>query len=86
MFGPEADYERTGDVRDVVFPCGQTIGTDGDTIHLYYGAADSCMALATGSIRALLAWLDTHSSADDESGGSTDPKGISNGYRRSDLA
>jgi predicted GH43/DUF377 family glycosyl hydrolase len=68
MFGPEADYERTGDVRDVVFPCGQTIGPDGDTIHLYYGAADSCMAMATGSIRALLSWLDTHSSADDEGG------------------
>lgn len=61
MFGPEADYERTGDVRDVVFPCGQTIGTDGDTIHLYYGAADSCIALATGSIRTLLSWLDLHS-------------------------
>jgi predicted GH43/DUF377 family glycosyl hydrolase len=61
MFGPEADYERTGDVRDVVFPCGQTIGADGDTIHLYYGAADSCIALATGSIRALLSWLDLHS-------------------------
>lgn len=60
MFGPEADYERTGDVRDVVFPCGQTIGSDGDTIHLYYGAADSCIALATGSIRALLSWLDLH--------------------------
>jgi predicted GH43/DUF377 family glycosyl hydrolase len=68
MFGPEADYERTGDVRDVVFPCGQTIGTDGDTIRLYYGAADSCIAMATGSTRSLLAWLDTHSSAEDESG------------------
>ena len=68
MFGPEADYERTGDVRDVVFPCGQTIGADGDTIHLYYGAADSCMAMATGSIRRLLAWLDTHSSVGDENG------------------
>jgi predicted GH43/DUF377 family glycosyl hydrolase len=62
MFGPEAPYERIGDVRDVVFPCGQTIAADGDTIHLYYGAADSCMAMATGSIRSLLAWLDTHSS------------------------
>ena len=51
MFGPEAPYERSGDVNDVVFPCGQTIGADGDTINLYYGAADSCMALATGSIR-----------------------------------
>jgi len=35
MFGPEAPYER-GDVNDVVFPCGQTIGADGDSINLYY--------------------------------------------------
>jgi predicted GH43/DUF377 family glycosyl hydrolase len=62
MFGPEVAYERGGDVHDVVFPCGQTIGADGDTIHLYYGAADSCMALATGSIRSLLSWLDENSS------------------------
>jgi predicted GH43/DUF377 family glycosyl hydrolase len=62
MFGPEAPYERGGDVKDVVFPCGQTIGADGDTIHLYYGAADSCVALAKGSIRRLLSWLDANSS------------------------
>jgi predicted GH43/DUF377 family glycosyl hydrolase len=62
VFGPEADYERNGDVKDVVFPCGQTIGADGDTIHLYYGAADSSVALATGSIRRLLLWLENHSS------------------------
>lgn len=60
IFGPEAPYERGGDVKDVVFPCGQTIGEDGDTIHLYYGAGDSCVALATGSIRCLLGWLDSH--------------------------
>jgi predicted GH43/DUF377 family glycosyl hydrolase len=64
IFGPEAPYERGG---DVVFPCGQTIDHDGDTIHLYYGAGDSCMALATGSIRACLLWLDTNSSAKDQS-------------------
>jgi predicted GH43/DUF377 family glycosyl hydrolase len=61
IFGPEAPYERGGDVSDVVFPCGQTIDADGDTIRLYYGAADSCMAMATGSISALLAWLDANS-------------------------
>ena len=61
MFGPEALYERGGDVSDVVFPCGQTIAADGDTIRLYYGAADSCMALATGSISACLSWLDANS-------------------------
>ena len=65
IFGPEAPYERGGDVNDVVFPCGQTIGADGDTIHLYYGAGDSCIAMATGSVRALLSWLDFNSSARD---------------------
>ena len=61
MFAPEADYERHGDVQDVVFPCGYTIGGDGDTINIYYGAADSSIALAHGSIRALLNWLDVNS-------------------------
>jgi predicted GH43/DUF377 family glycosyl hydrolase len=61
VFGPEASYERGGDVKDVVFPCGQTIGEDGDTINLYYGAADSSIALATGSVRAILAWMDANS-------------------------
>jgi len=57
MFAPETDYERNGDVQDVVFPCGYTIAKDRDTINLYYGAADSSIALAHGSIRNLLAWL-----------------------------
>lgn len=60
MFAPEAEYERRGDVQDVVFPCGYTIAADGDTINLYYGAADSSIALARGSIRSLLTWLDAH--------------------------
>jgi predicted GH43/DUF377 family glycosyl hydrolase len=29
---------------------------------LYYGAADSSIALATGSIRGLLSWLDSNGS------------------------
>ena len=63
IFGPEAPYEREGDVGNVAFPCGYTIGADGDTINLYYGGADSCVALATGSIRQLLRWLDEHGTA-----------------------
>jgi predicted GH43/DUF377 family glycosyl hydrolase len=73
IFGPEAFYERNGDVNDVVFPCGQTIAEDGDTINLYYGAADSCMALATGSIQKCLEWLDTNSTMDGVSNSSTEP-------------
>jgi len=58
IFSPEAPYERYGDVDNVVFPCGYTLAPDGDTLHLYYGGADSCIALATGSLRALLDWLE----------------------------
>jgi predicted GH43/DUF377 family glycosyl hydrolase len=58
IFGPEELYEREGDVGNVVFPCGYTIAPDGDTLNLYYGAADSCVALATGSVRHMLDWLE----------------------------
>ena len=58
IFGPEAAYETAGDVGNVAFPCGYTVGADGDTLRLYYGAADTSIALATGSIRELLHWLD----------------------------
>jgi beta-1,2-mannobiose phosphorylase / 1,2-beta-oligomannan phosphorylase len=58
VFGPQQDYEQRGDVDNVVFPCGTTIAPDGDTIHLYYGAADTSIALATGSVRAMLEWLE----------------------------
>jgi predicted GH43/DUF377 family glycosyl hydrolase len=60
IFGPEAPYEQHGDVGYVVFPCGATVAPDGDTIHLYYGAADTSIALATGSVRAMLEWLEQH--------------------------
>jgi hypothetical protein len=53
-----ADYERGGDVHDVVFPCGHTMSPDGDTLNIYYGAGDSCIALAQASLKSLLKWLD----------------------------
>jgi predicted GH43/DUF377 family glycosyl hydrolase len=58
VMGPEESYERQGDVGNVVFPCGLTLTADGDTIHLYYGAADTSIALATCSMRELLDHLD----------------------------
>jgi len=60
IFGPEADYERMGDVGNVAFPCGAIVDADGDTVRLYYGAADTSIALATGSLRELLRWLDRY--------------------------
>ncbi len=60
VFAPEELYEQHGDVGNVVFPCGYTIVHDGDTINLYYGAADTSIALATSSIRKMLEWLEQH--------------------------
>ena len=62
IFGPETPYEREGDVGYVTFPCGYTLDGDGDGINLYYGAADTSIALARGSIAQILSWLDRHDS------------------------
>jgi len=58
MFGPEESYERIGDVSYVVFPTGCTVGDDGDSLNVYYGAADTSVCLATGSIKQMLGWLE----------------------------
>jgi predicted GH43/DUF377 family glycosyl hydrolase len=62
LFGPEAPYECAGDVANVVFPCGYTLGDDGDSLNLYYGAADTSIALAQGSVKELLDWLEKNGS------------------------
>jgi predicted GH43/DUF377 family glycosyl hydrolase len=58
VLAPEAPYELHGDVDKVVFPCGYTLAPDGDTLRIYYGAADTCIGMATGSIQQMLRWLD----------------------------
>ncbi len=60
VFGQEEVYERQGDVANIVFPCGYTLAPDGDTLNLYYGAADTCVAMATSSVHALIDWLQCH--------------------------
>jgi predicted GH43/DUF377 family glycosyl hydrolase len=61
FYCPEESYERRGDVDNVVFPCGYTVADDGDTIRIYYGAADTSIAMATGSIKGMLEWLEEQS-------------------------
>jgi predicted GH43/DUF377 family glycosyl hydrolase len=55
IMGPEADYEKKGFLGGVVFTNGHLVA--GDTITLYYGAADTVICGATLSIRKLLATL-----------------------------
>jgi predicted GH43/DUF377 family glycosyl hydrolase len=60
LFGPDTEYVRIGDVDQVVFSCGWQLLDDGDTIRMYYGAADTSICVATASQSALLAWLARH--------------------------
>ena len=51
---PQADYELTGHVSNVVFPCGCLVNEEKDEVRLYYGAADEKICLATGSLNELI--------------------------------
>jgi len=55
VFEPSHEYERFGDVDKVVFPCGW-VEEDGH-VRIYYGAADSTVAMATARVADLLDWL-----------------------------
>lgn len=57
VFGPEAPYERVGDVGNVVFPCGWILDAASGTIRMYYGAADTCIGLATARLGDVLHYL-----------------------------
>jgi predicted GH43/DUF377 family glycosyl hydrolase len=54
VFAPMEPYERGGDVPGVVFPTGWVLDEDGDTLRMYYGAADSVIGVATASLAHLL--------------------------------
>jgi len=55
LFTPEYKWELKGEVNNVVFPTGTALF--GDTLYIYYGAADSHIAVASLSLSALLAEL-----------------------------
>ena len=52
---PTAPYEREGLVNNVVFSCGHVaLAPAGESIRVYYGAADSCLAAADLSVRDIV--------------------------------
>ena len=53
---PEMNYEMSGVVPHVVFPCGTIVKKD--TVYVYYGAGDTVMGVATGSIKEILKALE----------------------------
>ena len=54
VLAPLAPYERTGDVPNVVFPCGLLHDAASDELRLYYGAADSSICVATARLGDVL--------------------------------
>jgi predicted GH43/DUF377 family glycosyl hydrolase len=54
VLGPDAPYERIGDVPNVVFPTGMVHDEESDELRLYYGAADSFVAVATARYSEVL--------------------------------
>ena len=54
FLGPVTSYELQGDVPGVVFPCGWLHDPFTDSLRLYYGAADSVVAMAESSLSEVL--------------------------------
>jgi len=52
LFSPEYDWELTGEVNNVVFPTGTALF--GNTLFIYYGAADSHIATASVKLTDLV--------------------------------
>ncbi len=59
VLGPKEDYERVGDVDDVVFPCGAVVNKKTNELLIYYGAADSVVGLAIADLDEIIAYLKT---------------------------
>ncbi|MFX1478172.1 MAG: winged helix-turn-helix domain-containing protein [Promethearchaeota archaeon] len=52
LFSPTEDYEKLGDVSNVVFPTGTAIF--GEKLYIYYGAADKRIAVVSLELKNLL--------------------------------
>jgi len=57
LMGPEEPYELVGDVGSVIFPCGNVLEDNGDTISLYYGGADTSISMARCSLSEVVRYL-----------------------------
>lgn len=55
LLAPEASYEQDGFRGSVIFPCGLILDESSGEVRLYYGAADTSVAFATGNVDDLIA-------------------------------
>ena len=64
LFSPEYEWELYGEVNYVVFPTGTSLF--GNTLFIYYGAADTLIACASVNLSALMAELLTYTAKDEK--------------------
>lgn len=53
ILSPREDYERVGEVPNLVYSCGAIAEVSGE-IELYYGAANSCICMGTTPVDAIV--------------------------------
>ncbi len=61
LLTPQEEYEKSGQIQDVVFPEGALIIDD--EIRVYYGAADSYCAIATGNLEEFMSRFEINAPA-----------------------
>lgn len=57
LLSPQTVYECVGDVPNVVFPCAALTDAETGRIAIYYGAADTTVALAYAQVDDLIAFI-----------------------------
>jgi beta-1,4-mannooligosaccharide/beta-1,4-mannosyl-N-acetylglucosamine phosphorylase len=57
LLSPQMLYECVGDVPNVVFPCAALVDGDSGRLAIYYGAADTVVALAFARVPELVEWV-----------------------------
>jgi beta-1,4-mannooligosaccharide/beta-1,4-mannosyl-N-acetylglucosamine phosphorylase len=57
VMSPQMTYECVGDVPNVVFPCAAMVDAATGRLAIYYGAADTVVALAFAKIDELVDWI-----------------------------
>ena len=62
LLSPQTLYECVGDVPNVVFPCATLADKDSGRIAIYYGGADTCVALAFTTVDDIVRYVKDHSS------------------------
>ncbi|WP_428633280.1 glycoside hydrolase family 130 protein [Sedimenticola sp.] len=60
LLSPQALYECVGDVPNVVFPCAALVDGDTGRMAIYYGAADTVVALAFARVDELIQFIKTN--------------------------